>query len=74
MQTVTNPQLHGTLKERFPHADKATIDAIDFFPFLHLEQSVKDDIAYLKGNELIKKDTVISGWVYDVKTGKVSKS
>jgi carbonic anhydrase len=74
MATFTNQKLHGVLKERYPQADKASIDAIDFLPFTDLEQSVKVDVAYLKGHELIKKDSVISGWVYDVKTGKVSKS
>jgi carbonic anhydrase len=74
MLTFTTPQLQGVLKERYPEANQAAIDAIDFYPFSHLEQSVKDDVAYLKGHALVKKDSVISGWVYDVKTGKVSKS
>ena len=62
------------LKERYPKANKAAIDAIDFLAFTDLNQSVKDDVSLLKENELIRKDSVISGWVYEVETGKVSKS
>lgn len=38
-----------------------------------LEQAVKDDVAFLKGHELIPPAVKerISGWIYDVKTGEV---
>ena len=74
MLTFSNDDLRRILKQSHPGAKEDAIDAIDFLPFTSVEQSVRDDVAYLKGHELIKKESVISGWVYDVKTGKVSKS
>ena len=35
-------------------------------PSAHLDRSLKDDAAYLKGHELVEKDSMISGWVNDV--------
>ena len=76
MRTFTDDGLKGRLRKSYPNANTTKIDAIDFLPFsdIDIEQSVKNDVNYLKDHELIKKDIVISGWVYDVKTGKVSKS
>ena len=42
----------------------------DFQPFPDLEQGVKDDVEWLKGNAALAKDVAISGWVYEVETGK----
>lgn len=43
----------------------------DFQPFPDLKTAVKEDVKLLKDSELIPDDVVISGWVYDVETGKV---
>lgn len=44
----------------------------EFLSFLNLEQSVKDDISIIKDNEFIL-DVPITGYIYDVKTGKINK-
>ena len=38
---------------------------------LSLAKAVRDDVAYLKGSKLVPDDVVISGWIYEVETGKV---
>lgn len=43
----------------------------DFQPFSDLEQSVKDDVEFLRNNKALVKDTKVSGYIYDVDTGKV---
>ncbi len=43
----------------------------DFLPFADLEQSVRDDVAFLRDSLLILKDIPISGAIYDVRTGRV---
>jgi carbonic anhydrase len=43
----------------------------DFYPFPDLEQSVRDDVAFLRESPLIPQDIPISGAIYDVTTGKV---
>lgn len=31
---------------------------------------MSDDVAYLKGSKLVPDEVTISGWVYEVETGK----
>ena len=40
-------------------------------PFPALEQAVKDDASFLKGSKAVPDVVTISGWVYEVETGKV---
>ncbi|EJD04213.1 carbonic anhydrase [Fomitiporia mediterranea MF3/22] len=71
MLTFKNEDLRNSLKEKYPSVTKE-IESIDFFPFPQLERSVKDDIEFLKQHPLVLDETTITGWIYDVKTGKVS--
>jgi carbonic anhydrase len=43
----------------------------NFQTFPDLENAVKNDIKFLKESSLFKKEIVISGWIYEVETGKV---
>lgn len=61
MVTFTNDVLHAKLVSEFhTHAG----DGIDFLAFPELEASVRDDVAFLRGHELILKESKIVGWVY----------
>ena len=71
MVTFKNEDLQKSLKEEYPSAAKE-IDSIDFLPFPDVEKSVKDDVQYLKQHPLVLDESTITGWVYDVKTGKVN--
>jgi carbonic anhydrase len=68
MLTFTNDDLRKKL------ADERGVDAshVDFLPFPDLEQSVRDDVATIKASPLLPDGTEVTGWVYDVKTGKIS--
>jgi carbonic anhydrase len=44
----------------------------DFQPFPDLEQAVKDDVAWLQNHSALVGKTV-SGWVYEVETGKTKR-
>jgi len=68
MLTFSNADLRTKLKQEL----KADADHIDFLPFKDLEQSVRDDIATLKASPLIPDNVDISGFIYDVKSGKLS--
>jgi carbonic anhydrase len=46
-------------------------DNIDFLPFKDVEQSVRDDVAFLRNSPLIPQSIDITGFVYDVKSGKL---
>ena len=73
MLTFTSSQLRSIVKDSDP-GNKAleAVDSIDFLEFPELETSVKDDVEYLRSNPLLLPETTVSGWVYDVTSGKVS--
>jgi carbonic anhydrase len=48
------------------------VDHIAFLPFGDLEQSVRDDIKLLKDSPLVL-DVPITGYVYEVESGKIVK-
>jgi len=50
------------------HADA---DDIDFLPFSNVEQSVRDDVTFLRNSPFIPQNISISGFIYDVKSGKL---
>ncbi len=50
-------------------ADQA--NNIDFLEFDDLEQSVRDDVKFLKECPLVLKGTKITGWIHYVETSKV---
>ncbi len=43
----------------------------DFLPFTDLDESVREDIEFLQGTQLLNPDTVIRGFVYDVHDGRL---
>jgi carbonic anhydrase len=66
MLTFTDEQLRGKLRETLgQEADVA------FLPFSDLDQSVRDDVAALRAERLLLPDVPVSGFVYDVKTGRL---
>lgn len=48
------------------------VDHVAFLPFGDVRQSVLDDIELLKKSPLVL-DVPITGYIYDVKTGKIEK-
>ena len=67
MLTFDNATMHGICQERLG------VDAsdIDFLPFADLEQSVRDDIEIVRSSPLIANDVEVTGFIYDVKTGRL---
>jgi len=69
MLTFSNSDIKSLLKEKYPAAADE-VEGIDFLPFGNLEGSVKEDVEYLKQHPLVLKETKITGWIYEVETGK----
>jgi carbonic anhydrase len=69
MLTFKNEELHAKLKEELG------VDAsdTDFLPFPDLEQSVRDDVKLLEDSPLVPDGTSVRGFVYDVKSGRVTE-
>ena len=69
MLTFTNDQLRQRLQDRLG----ADASGIDFLPFDDLHQSVRDDVATIRTSPLVPDDVVVSGFVYDVRTGRLQR-
>jgi len=69
MQTFKNEDLYAKVQEDLG----ADASDIDFLPFPDLEQSVRDDVRFLEESPLVPDDVSIRGFVYDVKSGKVTE-
>ena len=64
---IISEQLRSKLRQDL-NADAGNID---FLPFSDLEQSVRDDVNLLRNSPFIPKSIDISGFIYDVKSGKL---
>ncbi|KAI0757328.1 carbonic anhydrase [Daedaleopsis nitida] len=74
MVTFDTPQLRALVKESDPsNPALSAVDQIDFLEFRGLEESVRDDVKFLQDNPLILPGTKVTGWVYEVETGKIKQ-
>ncbi|KAH7417200.1 beta carbonic anhydrase clade D [Cadophora sp. MPI-SDFR-AT-0126] len=73
MLTFKNEDAAGLVTKNLGEEAAAELAAFkgDFQAFPDLEAAVKDDVEFLKGSKLIPDSVTISGWVYEVETGKV---
>ncbi len=69
MVTFTNEQIRGML------SDELGADAthVDFHPFPEVHDSVAASVRRLRESNLVPDDYPITGFVYDVKTGKIDE-
>jgi carbonic anhydrase len=73
MLTFTNEDATGIVQKNLGQEAVAELQTSvkDFLPFPKLEEAVKDDVSFLKASKLVPDTVAISGWVYEVETGKV---
>jgi carbonic anhydrase len=67
MLTFTNRDLREKVREDLGQ----DTGEFDFLPFHDLDESVRQDIEFLQATQLLNRDTLIRGFVYDVQTGKL---
>lgn len=67
MLSFTNEALRQTLHDKLG----ADASGIDFLPFSDLDESVRQDVAAIRTSPLIPDDIQVTGFVYDVRTGKL---
>ena len=64
---------NGQLREKLAAELGADASRIDFLPFTDLEQSVRDDLQTLRSSPLLLKDVPTTGFVYDVRSGRLNR-
>ena len=71
MATFTNEEAHAMVHDK---DGKRLLDpCFDFHCFSDVEEAVRYDVRWLQDNKAIIRETDISGWVYDVQSGRVRK-
>ena len=73
MLTFDNAAAKGVVEKNLGEEGVKALSAFqeDFQPFPDLDGAVKSDVSLLESSPLVSKGTKISGWVYEVETGKV---
>ena len=73
MLTFKNEDAAGIVKKNLGEDAVKELESFkeDFLPFPDLEGALKKDVEFLKESKLIPDTVKISGWVYEVETGKV---
>jgi carbonic anhydrase len=69
MQSFTNQELRRRLQE----SRGADAFGVDFLPFGDPAQSVHDDVRRILASPLLAPEIVVSGWLYDVRTGRLEQ-
>ncbi|KAF2731112.1 carbonic anhydrase [Polyplosphaeria fusca] len=72
MLTFKNEDAQAAVKQNKGYQAFIEVEHLDFQPFPDLEQAVKDDVAWIKGKK-IEEGINVSGWVYEVETGKTRR-
>ncbi|KAI4125358.1 MAG: hypothetical protein LQ347_005401 [Umbilicaria vellea] len=71
MLSFTNEDAHAVVEKNLGTEARKELAGLDFQPFAQLEQAVEDDVNFLKACKAIPDSVKISGWVYEVETGKL---
>ena len=69
MLTFSNRDLRAKVKEDLGQ----DTGEFDFLPFTDLEDSVRQDLDFLQATQLLDPETVLRGFVYDVRTGRLAE-
>jgi carbonic anhydrase len=69
MLTFTNDQIRDLCSERLGQSAQSEAARIDFLPFPDLQQSVREDVRYIRDSNLIPNSIPIRGFIYDVRSG-----
>ncbi|KAL2434856.1 hypothetical protein ABEF95_009524 [Exophiala dermatitidis] len=75
MLTFTNDDAYALVEQNLGSDALAEAKAKvpDFLPFSDLEQAVKNDVEFLRATKLVPDSVKISGWVYEVETGRTRR-
>ena len=73
MLTFGNEDARKVVEGKLGKEAGEEVAGLDFLPFGDLEEGVKDDVEFLRESRLVGEGVVVSGWVYEVETGRVRK-
>lgn len=71
MLTFRNEDAYKVVEANLGAEGKDALGGLDFLPFPDLDDAVRDDVAYVQRSRAVPDSVTVSGWVYEVETGKV---
>jgi len=80
MLTFTNADAYSVVEKNLGSSAASELNTagaggtkLDFLPFPELEAGVRDDVEFLRGTKLVPESVTITGWIYEVETGKTKQ-
>ncbi|KXX73494.1 Beta-carbonic anhydrase 1, partial [Madurella mycetomatis] len=75
MLTFKNEDAYGLVAERLgvDAVEELCQNNVDFLAFADLETAVQEDVEFLKASRVVPDEVIISGWVYEVETGRTRR-
>ncbi|KAL2152223.1 hypothetical protein VTH82DRAFT_5407 [Thermothelomyces myriococcoides] len=75
MLTFKNEDAYGIVEKNLGQeaVEELKQRDLDFLPFPDLEEAVKKDVDFIRSTKLVPESVTISGWVYEVETGKTRR-
>ncbi|ERF69548.1 hypothetical protein EPUS_01878 [Endocarpon pusillum Z07020] len=75
MLTFENRDIYQVINRNLGQGATGELEAqsFDFQPFPDLEGAVREDVEFLRKSQLVAKGVEVSGWVYEVESGRVRK-
>ncbi len=71
MLTFRNADARALVEKNLGEEAGKAVRDLDFLTFEKMEEGVRDDVEWLKEQKTISKEVRVSGWVYEVESGKV---
>lgn len=73
MLTFSNADARGVVAKNLGPDAAREVETLDFLPFPELDAAVESDVSLLRSAKVVPESVGISGWVYEVETGKVRR-
>ncbi|CAD6448007.1 78463e9e-b7e6-4d13-9b17-cc2514451e95 [Sclerotinia trifoliorum] len=75
MLSFSNEDAVGIVKGRFGEEAEKELEVFggEFLPFADLEGEVRRDVSWLRERRVLAEEVGVSGWVYEVESGKVRR-
>jgi carbonic anhydrase len=68
MTKFTDDVLHGMIRD----ATGVDVSDEEYLSFADPEESLRDDVTRLRGVKTFPEGVTVSGWIYDVRTGRIT--
>lgn len=75
MLTFENRDIYKVINKNLGQGATGELEAqsFDFLPFPDLDEAVREDVEFLRKSQLVHRGVEVSGWIYEVETGRVRK-